>query len=72
LEAEKVGKLRDHGYMDFGYLRFVKDVYMTKGWMPQPMVTWASFPGKRSPSRMMTKKDMYMLETWDLYNYQMK
>jgi hypothetical protein len=65
-----VGKLRDHGYMDLGYSRLVNDVNMKKGWMPQPRVTWVALPGKRRPSRMMTKKAMYMLETRALYNYQ--
>jgi hypothetical protein len=65
-----VGKLRDSGYMDLGYSGFFNDVDMKKGWMPQPRVTWVSFPGKRRPSGMMTKKTMYMLETRALYNYQ--
>jgi hypothetical protein len=57
LEAEKVGKLRDHGYMDLGYSGFVNDGDMKKGWIPQPRVTWVSFLGKRRPSGMMTKKN---------------
>jgi hypothetical protein len=69
-EANKVGKLRDRGYMDLGYSGFVNDVDMKKEWMPQPRATWVDFPGKRRPSRMMTKKSMYMLETKALYNYQ--
>jgi hypothetical protein len=56
--------------MDLGYSGFVNDVDMKKGWMPQPRATWVSFPGKRRPSRMTTKKAMYMLETRALYNYQ--
>jgi hypothetical protein len=65
-----VGKLKDHRYMDLGYLGFVKDVGMKKWWRPQQRVTSVSFLGKRRPSRMMTKINRYMLETRALYNYQ--
>jgi hypothetical protein len=51
-----VGKLRDCVYMDLEYSGFVNDVDMKKGGMRQPRVTWVSFPGKRRPSRMMSKK----------------
>jgi hypothetical protein len=34
LEANKVGKLRDHGYMVLGYSRFVNDVNVKKGGFP--------------------------------------
>jgi hypothetical protein len=50
-----VGKIRDRGYKDLGYLGFVNDVGMKKRWMPQPRETWVALPGKRRPSRMMTK-----------------
>jgi hypothetical protein len=46
-EANKVGKLRDRGYMDLGYSGFVNDVCMKKGWMPQPRVTWVSLIGEK-------------------------
>jgi hypothetical protein len=38
-EANKLEKLRDHGYMDLGYSGFVGDVKMKKEWMPQPRET---------------------------------
>ena len=47
LEAKKVGKLKDLGYMDLGYSGFVKDVDMKKRWMPQPRETWVSLLGKK-------------------------
>jgi hypothetical protein len=50
-----VEKLKDHGYMDLGYSRFVNDVCMKKDWIPQPRETWVAFAGKRRPLRMMTK-----------------
>jgi hypothetical protein len=46
-KAKKVEKLKDHGYMDLGYLGFVNDVCMKKGWMPQPRATWVSLIGKK-------------------------
>jgi hypothetical protein len=53
---DKVDKLRDQGYMDFGILGVVNDVRMKKGeWMPQPRVTWVVLLGKRRSSRVMTK-----------------
>jgi hypothetical protein len=66
----KLGKLRDPGYLDLGYSRFVNDVDMKKEWMPQPRETWFSLPGKIRISGMTTKKAMYMLETRALYIYQ--
>jgi len=42
----------------------------TKGWMPQPRVTWVALPRKRRPFKDDDEKYMYMLETKDLYNYQ--
>jgi hypothetical protein len=58
VEAEKVGKLRDRGYMDLGYAGFFNNVYMEKGGMPQPRETWVSFPAKIRLSGMMTKKKL--------------
>jgi hypothetical protein len=55
-EANKVDKLRDHGYMNLGYLGFMNDVGMKREWIPQPRATWVSFPEKRRPSRVMMKK----------------
>jgi len=46
LEAIKVNKLRYHGYMDMGYLGFLKNVGMKREWMPQPRETWVDFLGK--------------------------
>jgi hypothetical protein len=43
---KKVDKLKDHGDMDLGYLGFMNDVRMKNVRMPQPRVTWVSFPRK--------------------------
>jgi hypothetical protein len=40
----KVGKLKDRGYMDLGYLEFMNNVSMKKEWMPQPRATCVSLP----------------------------
>jgi hypothetical protein len=45
-EDNIVEKLRDHGYMDLGYLGFVNDFRMKKKWIPQPRETWVALPGK--------------------------
>jgi hypothetical protein len=69
-EANKVDKLRDHGYMDLGYSGFVNDVGMKREWMPQPRATWVAFPGKKKAIKGDDEKDKYMLETKAFYNYQ--
>ena len=40
-------KLRDHVYMDLGYLKFVNNFGMKIEWIPQPRATWVAFPGKK-------------------------
>jgi hypothetical protein len=54
-KAKKVEKLRDHGYMDLGYLRFMNNVGMKKEWMPQTRETWVSLSGEIRSAGVMTK-----------------
>jgi hypothetical protein len=69
-EANKVEKLRDHGYMDLGYLGFLNDVNMEREWMPQPRETWVDFTRKKKAIKGDDEKSKYMLETKTFYNYQ--
>jgi hypothetical protein len=55
LEANKVDKRRDRGYMDLGYSGFMNGVRTKREWIPQPRATWVFFLGKRRPSRVMMK-----------------
>jgi hypothetical protein len=71
-EANKVEKLRDHGYMDLGYSGFVNNVGIKREWMPQPRATWVTLPGKKNSIKGDDEKDKYMLEIEDFYNYQRK
>jgi hypothetical protein len=56
LEANKVEKLIDHGYMDLGYSGFMNDVRMKKDWMPQLRATWVAFLGKKKVTKGGDKK----------------
>jgi hypothetical protein len=54
-EANKVSKLRDHGYMDLGYSGFVNNVGKKKRVDAPTKGDMGCFARKIRPSRMMTK-----------------
>jgi hypothetical protein len=57
--STKWKKVEIRGTWILGYLGFMNDVGMKKGyWMPQPRVTWSALLGKRRSSGVMTKREV--------------
>jgi hypothetical protein len=55
-EANEAEKLRDHGYMELGYLGFVNDVSVKRVDSPTKGDMGCFARKKKRPSRMTTKK----------------